>query len=277
VRLLVTTRNAPPSTSELTPELCEQLSIYVREWREATDRDRSSQQTLIPALGQLRAFAQDMQDCLRDSQQAAAAFEQVCTSVLEWLIQQADRRDGESLAHARRVAVYSRILAEAVILPAERTAHISAAARYHDTGKISWPDAILLKSAPLTPDEREFVQSHCSLARLLSGTGNARLETIAMVMACHHERWDGSGYPDGLVGEAIPLDARIVQLADIYDALRTPHRYKPAQSHAAACRAILQGDRHTSPGHFAPHLLDAFGRAERKLDAACREDATQEA
>ena len=61
---------------------------------------------------------------------------------------------------------------------------------------------------------------------------------------------------------------------DIYDALRTPHRYKPSQSHAAACRAILQGDRYTSPGHFAPHLLDAFGRSERRLDAACREDST---
>jgi putative two-component system response regulator len=124
---------------------------------------------------------------------------------------------------------------------------------------------LLLKRGPLSAEERSAIEAHCQLADAVAGTPSELLSVIADVMAHHHEHWDGSGYPKGLAGDAIPLCARIVALADVYDTLRTSYRYKSTQSHAAACRAILQGDARVSPAHFDPSLLDAFGRAAAQL------------
>jgi HD-GYP domain-containing protein (c-di-GMP phosphodiesterase class II) len=98
-----------------------------------------------------------------------------------------------------------------------------------------------------------------------------RLKMAADIARCHHEKWDGTGYPRGLKGEAIPLSARIVQLADVYDALRSPRPYKTGFSHEEARRIILEGDGRIDPkGHFDPALLTLFAKHDRDFDQIWR-------
>ena len=124
----------------------------------------------------------------------------------------------------------------------------------HDLGKISVPDGILLKPGPLDPAERERVQAHPGAGSDLVH-GLRSLELVRPIMRHHHERWDGSGYPDGLKGEDIPLGARIIAVVDVYDALHTARPYKPAMAHAAAL-AVLQ--RETDEGSWDPKIVGAF-------------------
>jgi putative two-component system response regulator len=257
-----------PEGLEGADELRSQFSKYVQDLRSALERERSSNSALAPALSQLRSCAEDLQSVLRRSQQASALLEQGFLGLLSWLVDSAERRDGESLGHSQRVARYSRILCETLGLAPEQTEWVETAGRFHDAGRASWSDALLLSRGPFSDAERDAARSHCALAGAFGCEPHSLLGTLGDVIRHHHERWDGSGYPQGLLREAIPLHARIVQLADVYDTLRTAYRYKTAQSHVAACRAILQGDRRNSPAHFDPHLLDAFGRAAPQLEAA---------
>jgi putative two-component system response regulator len=134
----------------------------------------------------------------------------------------------------------------------------------HDIGKVGIPDAILLKQGPLGPEEFEVMKQHAVLgaetlkAVLARNANNIMIQVSVEVARSHHERWDGSGYPDGLNGEAIPLAARIMTIADQYDALRSARPYKEAFSHERACAILLEGDQRTRPGHFDPRILEAF-------------------
>lgn len=134
----------------------------------------------------------------------------------------------------------------------------------HDIGKVAIPDAILNKPGKLTPDEWEFMKRHAEFgcnaiaaAELdLSGTGLDFLRYAREIAYSHHEKWDGSGYPQGLIGEAIPLGARLMAVADVYDALITKRAYKPAFSHEQALAIIAEG-RAT---HFDPDIVDVMPR-----------------
>jgi response regulator RpfG family c-di-GMP phosphodiesterase len=242
-----------------------QMEIYALELRRALELSRTGAEQLGPALEQLRIYAADLHELREAHERISRSLEGSCVSTLRWLVDAVDRRDGESQGHSQRVARYTRLLGESLGLSARECEHLEIAGRLHDAGRVEWPDTILLKRGPLSAEERQAIEVHCELASALAGTSSAQLTTIAEVIAHHHEHWDGSGYPHGLSGEAIPLSARIVQLADVYDTLRTAYRYKSTQSHVAACRAILQGDRRVSPAHFDPTLLDAFGQAAARL------------
>jgi putative two-component system response regulator len=242
-----------------------QLERYATELRGALASSRTSRDALDPALAQLRVCAEDLHGLQQRSTQAVSLLEQSLISTLSWLVDAVDRRDTESRGHSRRVDAYTRVLANSLGLGAAETERIATAGRLHDAGRVEWPDTLLLKRGPPSAEERAAIQMHCQLADGLSGTPSELLTTIAQVIANHHEHWDGSGYPHGVAGEAIPLAARIVVLADVYDTLRTAYRYKLTQSHQAACRAILQGDGRVSPAHFDPYVIDAFGRAAAQL------------
>jgi putative two-component system response regulator len=131
-------------------------------------------------------------------------------------------------------------------------------------GKVGIPDAILLKRSRLTEAEFEVMKSHVVIgANTLSAVlaqypGNRFLAIGLEICRHHHERWDGTGYPDRLAGDAIPLSARIMAVADVYDALRAGRPYKPGLDHAEAVRVMLHGDDRTSPAHFDPWVLQAF-------------------
>lgn len=171
--------------------------------------------------------------------------------LIERLAQVIERDEAEQ--HTRRVANLTYHVARHLNLP---EAHeIAAAASLHDLGKVSVPDRILLKPGPLTPEERLEMQAHTEIgARLLNG-GNSRIMKLARLIARHHhERWDGTGYPDRLSGETIPLAARITAVADVFDALTSERPYKTAWSCEAALTEIIA----QSGRHFDPNVVDAL-------------------
>jgi len=175
--------------------------------------------------------------------------------------------DEDTGNHIFRVNEYSAQFARLVGLPEEQCRQIGYSAQLHDVGKMSVDASVLKKKGLLTPEEREEINRHTVYGhQILSGV--PRLEMAAQIALNHHERWDGSGYPRGIKGEEIPLVARIVQIADIYDALRSKRSYKPALSHAAALRILSKGDdRIDARNHFDPNLLALFRKHNKEFQS----------
>jgi putative two-component system response regulator len=175
-------------------------------------------------------------------------------------------RDADTGAHIARIGRFSSILARALGFSAEDADMIGLAATAHDLGKIAIPDAILLKPGKLTPEEFETMKQHTVIgAQILAGTDLPLLKLAEEIARSHHERWDGSGYPDGLRGEECPIHARIVAILDVYDALVHARVYKEAweESRILTLFEELRGK------HFEPRILDAFLASLPALRAAC--------
>jgi putative two-component system response regulator len=172
-------------------------------------------------------------------------------------------------AHERRVGHYAGLLCEALGLADDATASIGAACVLHDLGKLAIPDAILLKPDRLTQDEIGEMRRHTLLGHeILSEAREPLLDLAARIALWHHERFDGSGYPHGLKGPEIPLEARIAAVCDVYDALREDRVYRPGLSHRQAMQAILGLDGRFGPEKFDPDVLAVLARrAELFSDA----------
>ncbi|XYD09843.1 HD domain-containing protein [Methylobacterium sp. NMS12] len=167
-------------------------------------------------------------------------------------------RDNDTGDHTWRVARYSQIIAEAMGLPEEFCRRLYLAAPLHDVGKVAVPDGILLKKGRLDEAEFAVIRTHPVVGRKILGESGSELICLAAEIAeAHHEKWDGSGYPHGLSGEAIPLSARIVAVADVFDALTTVRPYKAAMPFDEALRCI-QDD---SGRHFDPACVVTFTAA----------------
>ncbi|MFI5005685.1 MAG: HD domain-containing phosphohydrolase [Solirubrobacterales bacterium] len=164
-------------------------------------------------------------------------------------------RDEDTGAHIERIGRFSTLLAERIGLERELCERLSYAAPLHDVGKVAIPDAILLKPGPLTAEERSIVETHAEEGhRLLRGSSSSILDMAATIALSHHEKWDGSGYPRGLADEAIPIEGRIVAVADVFDALTSDRVYRTAYSVEQAVQ-MMRAQRGL---HFDPVLLDAF-------------------
>ena len=134
----------------------------------------------------------------------------------------AELHDDETPQHVERVAAYTALVAERMDLPADTVETLRWASMLHDIGKIGLPDDILMKSSRYTPEEFEVMKRHCEVGhRILAGGSSALLQRAASIALSHHERFDGTGYPHGLAGTDIPIEARIVAVADVFDALTT--------------------------------------------------------
>jgi len=187
--------------------------------------------------------------------------------MLERLTVAAEYRDNDTGEHINRVSKYVYCLARGLNFKESDARSLAQASSMHDIGKIGISDEILFKKAPLTAEEFITIQNHTVIGqKILDGSSFPILGRAASIALNHHERWDGSGYPNGLKGEQIPLDSRIVIVADIYDALRTERPYKKAFSHEDACNIIINGDGRTLPEHFAPDLIATFIRVAPRLD-----------
>ncbi len=195
-----------------------------------------------------------------------------------------ERRSSETGGHLIRLQRYCRVLAEAAAATpafADRldpafVQAVEAAAPLHDIGKVAVPDDVLHKPGRLTAEERALMQSHTTVGADTLAEVSARypfatafFHTAIEIARHHHERWDGDGYPDRLAGEAIPLSARLVAVADVYDALRSRRAYKPALPHAVAVGQMLE----RSDGHFDPALLDVFRQVAGQFDRVFHETA----
>jgi putative two-component system response regulator len=177
------------------------------------------------------------------------------------LTQAAERRDNDTGLHIKRISHYCHALAAALGLDEDFQEQIFFASSMHDIGKIGIPDAILLKQGPLNEEEWEIMRTHTTLgAEILTGSASSYIVMGKEIALSHHERWDGSGYPQGLVGNNIPLAARIMSICDVYDALRSKRPYKKPNDHQLAQDIILLGDGRTEPNHFDPQILAVFAK-----------------
>lgn len=174
---------------------------------------------------------------------------------LERVAMVAEIQTTDSVLHPQRVGDLSAEIAAELGEPVEYVERLRRAARLHDIGKIGVPDAILLKPGPLTADEYEVIKTHTTIgAQLLSGSQSPIVQMAAEVALTHHERWDGTGYPYGALGESVPLAGRIVSIADVYDALISTRVYKHAWAPVDAINFIVSG-RGT---RFEPRIVRAF-------------------
>ena len=202
----------------------------------------------------------------------------------------AETRDSETGNHIRRTQFYVQALARrlqahprfAALLTSRYIDMLFKSAPLHDIGKVGIPDAILLKPGRLTPDEFEIMKTHTTLGRQaiehaeqLLGMQVDFLSMSKDIAQSHQEKWDGSGYPAGLAGEAIPVSARLMAVADVYDALISHRIYKAGMPHAQAAAIIAEG-RGT---HFDPDIVDAFLAIQDEFQAIARRfaDARSEA
>jgi len=180
-------------------------------------------------------------------------------------------RDAGTSAYLERMAHVAGLIAEQLGLSEEEVRVIEMAASLHDMGKIAIPDAVLLKPGKLNEEELAVMRMHPRIGyELLSGSQNRFIQVGALIALRHHERYDGSGYPDGLVGEAIPLEARIVAVADVFDALISPRPYKEAWTMDATL-AYLYAQRGRL---FDPRCVDALFRGREQLHMICEKFST---
>ena len=209
----------------------------------------------------------------RRTRQLEATRQQLILS----LARAAEHRDNDTGNHVLRVGRYTAIIAQEMGYPKKRLSMLEQAAQLHDVGKIGIPDSILFKPGRLDHDEYELIKKHCALGRqiiepisdkdwamlkthtrrgesLLHVSSSPLLMLAARIAQTHHEKWDGSGYPLGLSGEDIPLEGRIVAVADVYDALSSTRPYKKPFSREK-CFEILKDGRGS---HFDPAVVDAF-------------------
>jgi len=196
--------------------------------------------------------------------QVMAATREVRTRERETLLRLAkagEYRDQDTGNHIIRMAKYARLIAEELTLTTMECDEIEAAAPMHDIGKIGIPDHILLKPGRHTPEEQIIMRRHPLIGHeILAGSPSRYLQMGAIIALGHHEKFDGSGYPKGLAGEAIPLTARIVAVADVFDALTSERPYKPAWTFDEAL-AFVKAE---SGRHFDPACVHAFGQ---RIDA----------
>jgi len=173
----------------------------------------------------------------RDLEAALAQVQESYAQTLNALVSALDAREHETAHHSQRVAIYSIMLGVRRGLGEGPLQNLYRGALLHDIGKIGIPDAVLLKPGSFTPDEWQVMRQHTEIGGgILSGV--SFLRDAADVPRCHHEAWNGTGYPSGLMGDGIPLNARIFAVVDTYDAIRSVRPYKPAQPHETAIRLI---------------------------------------
>jgi len=224
-----------------------------------------------------KMYRDDLEGVVEDRTKEIAASRQAIIMGMSLL---AESRDQETGDHLKRMQTYTRILAAQVaknhpeLLSREELYYITLMAPLHDIGKVNIPDAILLKAGKLTDEEFDVMKSHTSLGagvlketeKFMQGYENT-LHYACEIAGYHHEKYDGTGYPNRLKGDQIPISACICSLADIYDALTSERPYKKAFTHEQAMEIITVGDGRVMPSNFNPVVLEAFKQTEKEIDA----------
>ena len=195
----------------------------------------------------------------------SAEYEGAFEYLILALARAAEANDIDTGNHILRVGEYAAMVARELGQSEKFTDLIHSQATLHDVGKVHIPSHILKKAGRLTEEEMVEMRKHTTFGAMIIGD-HPRLEFGKRIALCHHERWDGTGYPAGLKGEAIPLEARITAICDCYDALRNSRVYKPNYDHDGAVGIITKGDDRMRPEHFDPKVMAAFIKLTAKFD-----------
>ena len=226
----------------LIDELVRVRAELQRREREAADKEL-----------QLQRYAADLRETFKQERARAQELRRSYMATVRALSNAVEARDAYTGKHAERVAAYGLVIARKLTPELEITPELEFGYLLHDVGKVAIPDAILYKPSSLDDDERALMSRHPVIgAEIVSGI--EFLTDAAEVVRSHHERWDGTGYPDRLAGEDIPLAARAFSVADVLDALTTDRPYRPAYSMSDARSMITAG----SGTQFDPRVIDAF-------------------
>ena len=221
---------------------------------------------------QLEAIVRERTSKLNAAYNKLKAREEI---TLNMLARATDMRDHDTGDHIDRTTEFTRVIIEHIVqnprpgyaLTREVADDIIRSSKLHDVGKIALPDSILLKPGRLTAEEYSLVKQHSQhgetfLSEFVRKMDDSFLDTARDISFAHHEKWDGSGYPRNIRGDNIPLSARIVAIADVYDALTSVRPYKPSLTHEQATEIVLE----SSGSHFDPYLVSIFRQHEQEFD-----------
>ncbi len=223
--------------------------LKMKEAQDAIKRYQAElEETVEQRTADLRKALQDMVDAQRKTQEAHL-------DTIHRLALAAELKDPTTASHIHRISQYCGLLAKAIALSPGEVDLILYASPMHDVGKIGTPEAILLKPAKLSVQERKIIKQHTILGGdILSDSSSELIQAGRIIALSHHEKWDGSGYPQGLAGEDIPLFGRVCAIADVFDALTTERPYKTIIPNEESKEIMKEG----RGKHFDPALLDMF-------------------
>jgi putative two-component system response regulator len=232
--------------------------LRLKEATDALKRHRAElEQTVAKRTADLRLALEGMAEAQRSTYAAHL-------DTIRRLVIAAEYKDRDTAAHIERIGRISALIGTTLRLPPGEVEVLRYASPMHDVGKIGIPDAVLLKPGKLDADEWEIMQRHTTIgAAILHGSPSPVLQAGEVIARSHHERWNGSGYPDALRGEAIPLAGRICAVADVFDALTSDRHYRDALP-AATVWEMMQAERGC---HFDPAVLDAFLECRDEVDS----------
>jgi putative nucleotidyltransferase with HDIG domain len=238
----------------------EVIGVMFLDNREQTGRFDDADQELLSAFADQAAMAiynarlfDELQAANLDLEAANMELQTAYEATLQGWVMALDLRDHETEGHTQRVTALTLEFARRIGFEARELVHIKRGALLHDIGKMGIPDGILLKAGDLSPEERERMQQHPTLAyEMLSPI--EFLKPAVDIPYCHHERWDGTGYPRGLHGDQIPLSARIFSVVDVWDALTSHRPYRGPMDPTKVRQHIREG----AGTHFDPQIVDVF-------------------
>lgn len=241
----------------------ERAFILIRQKNEKLEQEKN----------QLLSFAEDFRNLYQQLLVSHTKTEKANLETIYRLSIAAEYRDEQTSQHLKRLSRYSRILAEGLGLDKNFVKLIEKASPMHDIGKIGIPDHILLKPGKHTPEEQELMKLHTVYGqKILKNSESEILQMAENIAFTHHEKYDGTGYPRGISGEEIPIEGRIVAIADVFDALTTKRVYKPAFTIEKTL--TLMNDMCNS--HFDPKIFQVFMNSIEKIRTFMTFEETQE-